>query len=66
MTHVAACLVFVGQVIYFKIFLFLLFKKVLSNSEDLKIKNWLIEEPNIEEADEHLENVIFKLFFHSI
>ena len=28
-------------------------KKVLSNSEDLKIKNWLIEEPNIDESEEN-------------
>lgn len=28
------------------------FQKVLSNSEDLKIKNWLIEETNNEETEE--------------
>lgn len=31
-------------------------KKVLSNSEDLKIKNWLIEETNHEEDEEEEEN----------
>lgn len=33
-------------------FFFSNFQKVLSNSEDLKMKNWLIEETNNEDSEE--------------
>jgi hypothetical protein len=33
-------------------------KKVLSNSEDLKIKSWLIEEPNIQEEEDNNQGCV--------
>lgn len=39
-------------------------QKVLSNSEDIKIKNWLIEEAHNEEEEKDLnEQVMFQNFF---
>ena len=42
---------------FISLFYLIILQKVLSNSEDLKIKNWLIEETNNEEMEDNMDQV---------